>query len=219
MREAKEKYFVIPIAKNIDGRFVPPSMASKKDKYICPCCECSVVFKDGKIKAKHFAHKRNGCGGGNGESELHNTAKVFVYQILCDWVSGKSSPKMTKICPICGEEKKISIASITGKAKVYVEKENEGIRSDVFIEGEKESLAIEIFVTHSNNEKYEGTGIKFIEVDARQVIENFEEWNVTETNFFRVNHTECKSAKENILKIIADFLKPPIFVERQLTFF
>ena len=34
-----------------------PLFANKKDNYMCPDCNRDVIFKKGKIKKAHFAHK------------------------------------------------------------------------------------------------------------------------------------------------------------------
>ena len=67
-------------------KFEYPKIASKENRYKCPCCENDVIFKKGKIKQPHYAHKKsnNPCHYYNkpNESQIHKTAKLYMKTLL-----------------------------------------------------------------------------------------------------------------------------------------
>ena len=68
------------------NKHINPSFATKEDKYICPDCKRSVIFRSGKIKRPHFAHKSEEikCNYYDkpSESEIHKEAKFLMSHIL-----------------------------------------------------------------------------------------------------------------------------------------
>ena len=40
------------------GKYTSPRFASKNYKYKCPECERDLIFRQGKIKVPHYAHKK-----------------------------------------------------------------------------------------------------------------------------------------------------------------
>jgi hypothetical protein len=68
-------------------RYVRPSHASKGVKYSCIECDSPVIFKSGKIKRPHFAHKPGSlCSYYNrcNESQIHKEAKLGLRQYLSE---------------------------------------------------------------------------------------------------------------------------------------
>jgi hypothetical protein len=63
-----------------------PSVATKKNNYICPSCNNDVIFKNGKINKPHFSHYAsiNPCTyyTHNGESQIHIDAKFLLKSLL-----------------------------------------------------------------------------------------------------------------------------------------
>lgn len=81
--------------------YVYPFIASKAEKYICPVCKKDVIFKAGKIKCPHFAHKKsdNPCFFYDKpkESEIHKDAKM----LLCKVINDKRSIALQRKCINC----------------------------------------------------------------------------------------------------------------------
>ena len=63
-----------------------PKFADKKNHYMCPSCEKDVIFKKGKIKIPHFAHKASEikCSFYDkpSETEIHKEAKILMKTLL-----------------------------------------------------------------------------------------------------------------------------------------
>jgi hypothetical protein len=63
-----------------------PKIANKKYKYMCPCCENDVIFKNGKILKPHFAHYKSGnpCYYYDkpSETQIHKDAKMLMKSLL-----------------------------------------------------------------------------------------------------------------------------------------
>jgi len=63
-----------------------PKFADKKYKYKCPHCDKNVIFKNGKIKIKHFSHYKsdNKCFyyDSPNESQIHKDAKLLMKTLL-----------------------------------------------------------------------------------------------------------------------------------------
>jgi hypothetical protein len=69
------------------NRYVPPSRAVKGRQYRCIDCEQAVIFKHGKIRKPHYAHKsKTNCTHFEhcNESALHKEAKFALMQHLND---------------------------------------------------------------------------------------------------------------------------------------
>jgi len=63
-----------------------PKIASKENKYKCPSCDKDVIFRKGKIKQSHYAHKKsdNPCYYYDrpSESQIHKDAKMLMKMLL-----------------------------------------------------------------------------------------------------------------------------------------
>jgi Competence protein CoiA-like family len=70
------------------GRHVRPDQGIRGTKtYVCPKCDLSVCFKNGKVRRPHFAHKPgSACNhySGGGEGAIHKEAKEQLAQMLKD---------------------------------------------------------------------------------------------------------------------------------------
>jgi len=66
--------------------YIYPAIANKTDKYTCPECEKDLIFKQGQVRAHHFAHYRddNPCNYYNkpSESQIHKDAKMLLKVLL-----------------------------------------------------------------------------------------------------------------------------------------
>jgi hypothetical protein len=68
--------------------YTHPLHAKKEEQYICIECKNDLVFRKGDIRIPHFAHPASSTccfknlGGENGESHIHETAKLLLKYIL-----------------------------------------------------------------------------------------------------------------------------------------
>lgn len=67
-----------------------------KDLYVCPSCGDNLIFKNGNVRVKHFAHKGNvGCSV---ESNIHAAAKQIILNnssiSLGKTITAYNSPKL-----------------------------------------------------------------------------------------------------------------------------
>jgi hypothetical protein len=77
-----------------------PKIANKINKYMCPCCEKDVIFRNGKIKQPHFAHYKsdNPCYYYDkpSETQVHKDAKLLMKSLL----DNKKNIVIDKTCNI-----------------------------------------------------------------------------------------------------------------------
>ena len=90
-------------------RLIFPDIALKSEKYNCPVCESSVIFRKGEKNAPHFAHNKNSnCSyyvGNGGETDLHKQAKN---RIQYDAIH-KLFIEYFRSCVACGDKLRIPV--------------------------------------------------------------------------------------------------------------
>lgn len=66
--------------------YIYPAIANKTDKYTCPECENDLIFKQGQLRAHHFAHYKsdNPCNYYTkpSEAQVHKDAKTLLKVLL-----------------------------------------------------------------------------------------------------------------------------------------
>jgi glycerol-3-phosphate cytidylyltransferase-like family protein len=76
-------------------------IASKKNKYKCPSCHKDVIFRNGKIKSPHYAHKKSESQcfyyDKPTESQIHKDAKMLLKSLL----DNKQCINVFKRCKYC----------------------------------------------------------------------------------------------------------------------
>ena len=81
-----------------------PKIASKKNKYKCPSCDKDVIFRNGKIKAPHYAHKKSESQcfyyDKPTETQIHKDAKMLLKSLL----DNKQCIYISKMCKYCKYE-------------------------------------------------------------------------------------------------------------------
>lgn len=81
-----------------------PKIASKENKYKCPSCDKDVIFRKGKIKQSHYAHKKsdNPCYYYDrpSESQIHKDAKMLMKMLL----DNKTNMAFYRKCYNCYED-------------------------------------------------------------------------------------------------------------------
>ena len=142
---------LLQYALNNVGTLVSISDAQRKELYICPICKNNVIPKLGKIRERHYSHKRgenNTCG----ETLLHELFKKKIYE----HIQGKLSNETTLKCKWrCGECNELHCLDILKDVKTVKLEYNLGaVRPDVaLLDGNNKLIAvIEVIVSHKPSE-------------------------------------------------------------------
>ena len=95
-------HFYMGAINKITNNYEYPRIATKQNKYKCPCCEKDVIFKHGKIKQRHFSHYKstnNPCYYYEKpiESQIHKDAKLMIKTLL----DNKTTINIIKNCNYC----------------------------------------------------------------------------------------------------------------------
>jgi hypothetical protein len=155
------------------GNHVYPAVALKGQNYKCPECEKPVIFRNGKIKAKHFAHKANSnCSFYDhpNESQLHREAK----RQMCTHLNNKRSLIIQRKCLTCPRMKEYELSnfyteSCCAKEEHNFDYNNSKYSADVaLLDNNKILLIIEILHTHQTEESRRPE--PWVEVKAIDVI-------------------------------------------------
>lgn len=136
---------------------VYPAVALKGRNYKCPECQNPVIFRNGKIKAKHFAHKANSnCSFYDhpNESQLHREAK----RQMCAHLNNKRSLIIQRKCLTCPRMKEYELSkfytqSCCAKEEHNFDYNNSKYSADVaLLDNDKILLICEILHTHKTAE-------------------------------------------------------------------
>ncbi len=183
----------IPFAIDDEERLCNPAIAEKGKSYFCPACREPVIFKQGKIRTAHFAHKVNEIC--NQETIAHKTAKLLIQKAVDEWKSGKSeSPTLQRACQICGTSISQPLPEKVDSATLEYRLADGSIADVALIVEDMAQAAIEIRVTHAVDEiKANRLPVPFIELDGYEIIENPAVWKPITDNFKPLTCDQCKS--------------------------
>jgi len=85
------------------GKYTSPKFASKNNKYKCPGCLRDLIFRQGKIKVPHFAHKKanDPCKFyiNPSETQIHKDAKFLLKSII----ENNINLKIKRNCICCND--------------------------------------------------------------------------------------------------------------------
>lgn len=85
------------------GKYTSPKFGSKNDKYNCPGCLRDLIFRQGKIKVHHFAHKKTNdpCKFyiNPSETQIHKDAKFLLKSII----ENNINLKIKRNCICCND--------------------------------------------------------------------------------------------------------------------
>jgi hypothetical protein len=85
------------------GKYTSPRFASKNYKYKCPECERDLIFRQGKIKVHHYAHKKanDPCKFyiNPTETQIHKDAKLLLKSII----ENNINLKIKRNCICCND--------------------------------------------------------------------------------------------------------------------
>ncbi|WP_162504702.1 competence protein CoiA family protein [Treponema endosymbiont of Eucomonympha sp.] len=87
-------------AEDDNGNIIHIDEAVTGVNYCCPSCKEGFVFKNGKIRQRHFAHK-NPSPNCTSEGYLHKTFKKLLVALIKDYISRKLPIEISWECNIC----------------------------------------------------------------------------------------------------------------------
>jgi hypothetical protein len=183
----------VPFAIDDEDQINSPTTAEKGRDYFCPACRESVIFKQGKVRTPHFAHKVSDIC--NQETITHQIAKMLIQKAVLEWKSGKSeSPIIERACQICGTYISQPLPEKVNSAILEYKLADGSITDVALIIENMAQAAIEIRVTHAIDElKANQLPVPFIELDGYEVIENPFRWKPITDNFKPPTCDKCKS--------------------------
>ena len=137
----------------LNGEYVYPKIANKKDEYICPECNKDLILCQGEIRVHHFRHKVdnvNPCHHYSNptETQIHKDAKILLKNLL----ERKIQISFIRNCCCCKKNEEFEIPEISETSVIEIEYrfEYNGIKiADVAYIDDGELLCIfEICNTH-----------------------------------------------------------------------
>jgi len=154
-----------------------PLIASKLNKYKCPDCDRSVIFKKGKIKQPHFAHYKseNPCHYYDrpNEDQIHKDGKSLMITIL----KNKHNISFFRKCYSCNYQRQyhITIDHYTNSQAIeeFRFDYNNSNRRAADVALLQNGMLIFIFeIFHTNRTKEENRPEPWFEIDAEKLITN-----------------------------------------------
>ena len=137
----------------LNGEYVYPKIANKKDEYICPECNKDLILCQGEIRVHHFRHKVDSVNPCNHysnptETQIHKDAKILLKNLL----ERKIQISFIRNCCCCKKNEEFEIPEISETSVIEIEYrfEYNGIKiADVAYIDDGELLCIfEICNTH-----------------------------------------------------------------------
>ena len=205
----KRAALTTPFGLDNDGQLTHANDASRDSAYFCPACEQQLIFKRGKIKTPHFAHKSGSkCSG---ETIMHQLAKLRIADAIANWKMGKTeAPKIGVTCQHdwCNEIKWMPMPEKVSKA--VLEHPIGEYRIDVALMNvEIPIAAIEVKVSHSvDKTKEKELPIPFIEVQADAIIDDPTALISIRDTLKRHACDKCKHTKARLDQLASKLLKP-----------
>ena len=156
-----------------------PKIASKENKYKCPSCDNDVIFRKGKIKQPHYAHKKsdNPCCYYDrpSESQIHKDAKMRMKMYL----DNKTHVTFYRTCYKCHEESEciLEIAQDiyndnTTAVIEYKFQYNDSNRSADVALVENDNIRYIFEICYKNKTREENRPEPWVEIDAETFINN-----------------------------------------------
>jgi hypothetical protein len=154
-----------------------PKLAKKSHKYKCPSCDKDVIFRNGKIKQPHYAHKKsdNPCYYYDrpSESQIHKDAKMLMKMLL----ENKTTMSFFRTCNHCDEPKTAHILDITpslyDNTHAVIEYKfhyNNSNRSADVALIESDNIRYIFEICYKNKTKEENRPEPWLEIDAENLI-------------------------------------------------
>jgi hypothetical protein len=163
-----------------------PKIASKENKYKCPSCDKDVIFRKGKIKQSHYAHKKsdNPCYYYDrpSESQIHKDAKMLMKMLLDNKTNMAFYRKCYNYCEDPDYIFEITPDTYNDSTTAIIEYKlqyNNSNRSADVALVENNNIKYIFEICYKNKTKEENRPEPWVEIDAETFINNI---NSNETN-------------------------------------
>jgi hypothetical protein len=201
----------------LNGEYVYPKIANKKDEYICPECNKDLILCQGEIIRPYFRHKVDSVNPCNHysnptETQIHKDAKILLKNLL----ERKIQISFIRNCCCCKKNEEFEIPEISETSVIEIEYrfEYNGIKiADVAYIDDGELLCIfEICNTHKTCS--ENGPEPWFEINAETLIKLANDNSLTSLQIPCVRCEKCQDCiKEEKRRII---LQKIYLLEQQL---
>jgi hypothetical protein len=201
----------------LNGEYVYPKIANKKDEYICPECNKDLILCQGEIIRPYFRHKIDSVNPCNHysnptETQIHKDAKILLKNLL----ERKIQISFIRNCCCCKKNEEFEIPEISETSVIEIEYrfEYNGIKiADVAYIDNGELLCIfEICNTHKTCS--ENRPEPWFEINAETLIKLANDNSLTSLQIPCVRCEKCQDCiKEEKRRII---LQKIYLLEQQL---
>lgn len=183
----------------LNGEYVYPKIANKKDEYICPECNKDLILCQGEIRVHHFRHKIdnvNPCHHYSNptESQIHKDAKILLKNLL----KRKISISFIRNCCCCKKNEEYEIPEISETSNIQLEYrfEYNGVKTaDVaYLENGEILCIFEICNTHKTCS--ENRPEPWFEIDAETLIKTANDNSLTSLQIPCIRCEKCDACIE-----------------------
>jgi competence CoiA-like predicted nuclease len=106
----------------LNGEYVYPKIANKKDEYICPECNKDLILCQGEVRVHHFRHKVDNINPCNHysnptETQIHKDAKLLLKKIL----ERKTQILFIRNCCCCKKKEEFEIPEMSETSVIEIE--------------------------------------------------------------------------------------------------
>ena len=175
-----------------------PKFADKKNQYKCPDCNKDVIFKKGKIKKAHFAHKASEikCSFYDkpSETQIHKEAKILMKSLLAN----KKELHFYRKCSDCDKQKIINI-DYNDNDKAIIEykfKYNDSNKSADIALVKDNNIKYIFEICYKNKTKECNRPEPWVEINAEELIKNINEND--DYNIECIREYTCDECNEKI---------------------
>ncbi|MDQ7827018.1 MAG: competence protein CoiA family protein [Candidatus Eremiobacteraeota bacterium] len=204
----EKKTFKIPYGVDEKvGELIKACDALKSNNYYCPSCHSDLVFRQGKVRAPHFAHKI--IANCSEETVMHKIAKLLIVEAVSNWKEGKGPrPKIRRLCPksYCSGFKDQELPEKVVSASEEFGLPNGRVVDVALMEESSVAAAVEIYYSHKvDAQKASEFEHPWFEVDALKILENPLLWECRQDSLKPFKCPDCL-ARENEIKEKRDAL-------------
>ena len=197
----------VPYAVTLDGELADPKTAEKlvDGGYRCLACNEPVLLRQGQVRVPHFAHYADRDVSCNPETVLHEAAKLRLVEMLHE---GVAAFHLNVGCPgyVGVDEQRVACSAKDlaeraldvpefDQASVEVAFGRYRLDAAAALGGEA-VLGLEVFQSHQVDEAKEAflmaSGLPWLEVEARAVLEEAMPWLAIRSSFGVVQCPACQ---------------------------
>lgn len=187
----------------VNGEYVYPKIANKKDAYICPECNKDLILCQGTKRVHHFRHKVDCIDpcrhySHPTETQIHKDAKLLLKNLL----DRKIPISFIRNCDCCKENEEFEIPEISEGSKILLEYrfEHNGVKiADVaYLEDGEIFCIFEICNTHKTCS--ENRPEPWFEIDALTLIKLANDSGFTALQIPCIRREKCEACieRENV---------------------